>query len=120
MGEELPGTAGGSGLRRRLDEAAVLEGTVQQLRKDLRAEGLALPAVGEAAFEDLRAQVLAVVQERERDGAHAFGLVVNRVDLTERQVREALAAGGLHALAGSIVLRCLQKVLSRMRYAGRG
>jgi len=120
MGEELPGTAGGSGLRRRLDEAAVLQGTVLQLRKDLQAEHLELPVVGEAAFEELRAQVLALVEERERAGAHAFGLVVNRVDLTERQVREALAAGGLHALAASIVLRCLQKVLSRMRYAGRG
>lgn len=120
MGNELSGSGPGPGLRRRLDEAVVLQGTVLQLRKDLQAEHLELPVVGEAAFEELRAQVLAVVEERERTGAHAFGLVVNRVDLTERQVQAALAAGGLDALAASIVLRCLQKVLSRMRYAGLG
>ena len=107
------------GLRKRLDEAVVLLETVAQLRKDLREEALTLPAVGDGAFEDLRVQVLAVIEERDREGAHAFGLVVNRVDLTEHQMRSAMA-GGLHGLAGAIVLRCLQKVLSRKRYAGLG
>lgn len=111
---------GPSGLRKRLDEAVVLLETVAQLRKDLRAEALTLPKVGEGAFEELRTQVLAVIEERDREGAHAFGLVVNRVDLTEHQMRSAMAAGGLHGLAGAIVLRCLQKVLSRMRFAGLG
>ena len=90
---ELEGE-GGSGVRKRLDEAVILQATVVQLRKDLREEALELPKVGESAFEELRAQVLAVVVERDREGAHAFGLVVNRVDLTERQVRSAMAAGG--------------------------
>lgn len=107
-------------LRKRLDEAVVLQATVAQLRKDLREEALELPEVGEGAFEELRTQVLKVIQDREREGAHAFGLVVNRVDLTEHQMRAALAAGGLRGLAGAVVLRCLQKVLSRMRYAGLG
>ncbi|HRN35939.1 MAG TPA: hypothetical protein PLL18_03390 [Flavobacteriales bacterium] len=110
----------GEGLRKRLDEAVVLQRTVLQLRKDLRDEELPVPALGEGAFEALRARVLAILQQREKEGAHALGLVVNRVHLTERQVREATAAGGLHALAGSVVLRCLQKVLSRMRFAGLG
>lgn len=110
----------GAGLRKRLDEAVVLMGTVAQLRKDLRVEELQEPAVGEGAFEELRTQVLAVLMEREQEGGHAFGLVVNRVDLTEHQLRAAMAAGGLHALAGAVVLRCLQKVLSRMRFAGLG
>ena len=118
MNGELSKTDDGAGLRKRLDEAVVLARTVEQLRKDLREDGLQLPVVGEGAFEELRAQVLAVVAEREREGAHAFGLVVNRVDLTEAQVQGAMAAEGLHGLAGAIVLRCLQKVLSRMRYAG--
>lgn len=110
---------GMKGLRKRLDEAVVLLETVAQLRKDLRQEALSLPKVGEGAFEELRAQVLAVIEERDREGAHAFGLVVNRVDLTEHQMRSAMA-DGLHGLAGAVVLRCLQKVLSRKRYAGLG
>lgn len=108
---------GSDGLRRRLDEAVVLRQTVEQLRKDLREPGLALPATGEKAFEDLRAQVLAVLRARESEGGHAFGLVINRVDLTERQLQQLLK-GGLNDLAAAVVLRCLQKVLSRMRYAG--
>lgn len=108
----------GEGLRKRLDEAVVLARTVEQLGKDLRTEGLRKPPVGDGAFEELRTQVLHVLQEREEEGAHAFGLVINRVDLTEHQLRAAMAAGGLHGLAGAVVLRCLQKVLSRLRFAG--
>lgn len=114
------GEDGASGLRKRLDEAAVLLETVQQLRKDLREEEMTIPHVGPNAFEELRTQVLRILGERERQGAHAFGLVVNRVDLTEQALKEALAAGGLHELAGRIILRCLQKVLSRKRFAGLG
>jgi len=114
------GVDGASGLRKRLDEAVVLLETVQQLRKDLREEELHVPVTGPGAFEELRTQVLRVIEEREQQGAHAFGLVVNRVDLTERALHEAMAAGGLHELAGRIVLRCLQKVLSRKRFAGLG
>lgn len=111
------GDEGSKGLCKRLDEAVVLSATVAQLQKDLRVEALRIPEVGEGAFEELRTQVLRVIEEREREGAHAFGLVINRVDLNERQVQAAMAAGGMNALAGSIVLRCLQKVLSRIRYA---
>lgn len=118
MNEGLSKTEGNGGLRKRLDEAVVLLRTVEQLRKDLREDGLQGPPVGDGAFEALRAQVLEVLGRREAEGPHAFGLVINRVDLTERQLRAAMAAGGLHALAGAVVLRCLQKVLSRMRYAG--
>ncbi len=107
-----------SAVRKRLDEAVVLLSTVAQLRKDLHAPGIHEPALGEGAFEDLRAQVLLLLEEREREGAQAFGRVVNRVDLTERQLHAAINAGGLPALAGTVVLRCLQKVLSRMRFAG--
>ncbi|MBP8823912.1 MAG: hypothetical protein KBH07_09720 [Flavobacteriales bacterium] len=110
----------GPGLRKRLDEAVVLQRTVQQLRKDLRNEGLREPAVGEGAFEELRAQVEDLLAQKQREGPHALGLVVNRVDLTEGQLRTALARGGMHGVAGAVVLRCLQKVLSRMRFAGLG
>lgn len=111
---------GGDGLRKRLDEAEVLLGTVLQLRKDLHSEQVELPPVGEGAFERLRAGVLQVLEERQARSAHAFGLVLNRVDLTETAYREAMRAGGLDELAGRVVLRCLQKVLARERYAGRG
>jgi hypothetical protein len=113
---------GPGALRKRLDEAVVLQATVAQLRKDLREEALELPEVGEGAFEELRTQVAAVMaQMREQEGAHAFGLVVNRVDLTEQPVHAA--DGGEAACTAwpvHVVLRCLQKVLSRMRYAGLG
>ncbi len=120
MNGELSESGGTAGLRKRLDEAVVLQRTVQQLRKDLREEGLPEPGVGPGAFEELRAGVLRVLEHKQREGAHAFGLVVNRVDLTEPQLRAAMAAGGLYGLAGTVVLRCLQKVLSRMRFAGLG
>lgn len=110
----------GGGLRKRLDEAVVLRQTVVQLRKDLREEAIAEPAVGAGAFEQLRARVQEVLEARQQEGAHAFGLVVNRVDLTEHQLHAAVREGGLHGLAGAVVLRCLQKVLSRMRFAGLG
>ena len=42
-----------------------------------------------------------------------------RVDLPESHVQRTLEAGGRHSLVGEIVLRCLQKVLTRMRFAGR-
>jgi hypothetical protein len=75
--------------------------------------------VGQGAFEELRAQVAAVVAQREQAGAHAFGLLVNRVDLTEAaSATRPWPPSGLHGLAGAMVLRCLQKVLSRMRHAG--
>jgi hypothetical protein len=54
---------GPGALRKRLDEAVVLQATVAQLRKDLREEALELPEVGEGAFEELRTQVLAVIQD---------------------------------------------------------
>lgn len=120
MANEGLSTSGNSGLRKRLDEAVVLLGTVEQLRKDLNTEAVDLPPVGLEAFERLRQQVLRVLEERQGRGAHAFGLVLNRVDLTEGAFRQAMAAGGLDELAARIVLRCLQKVLARERFAGRG
>ncbi len=120
MNGEVSKSEEGAGLRKRLDEAVVLQHTVQQLRKDLRDEELIEPAVGAGAFEDLRAQVEGLLERRQSEGPHAFGLVVNRVDLTEPQLRVAMAAEGLRGLAGAVVLRCLQKVLSRMRFAGTG
>jgi hypothetical protein len=42
-----------------------------------------------------------------------------RVDIPEAHMRRTLALGGLDALAGECVLRSLQKVLTRLRFAGR-
>jgi hypothetical protein len=120
MNAELSKAGDGARLVKRLDEAVVLQATVAQLCKDLREEEIPVPATGDAAFETLRARVLAILEQREREGAHAFGLVMNRVDLTEHQFHAAVGAQGLNGLAGAVVLRCLQKVLSRMRHAGLG
>ena len=107
----------GGGLLHGLDRAEVLAATVAQLRKDLNTPELVVPAVGEGAFEALRAQVLPVVEDRHRQGQHALGVVLYRVDLPEAHARRSMAAGGLPELAGQLVLRAWQKVLTRMRYA---
>lgn len=119
MVHDLANNTDGS-IRKRLDEAVILRATTDQLRKDLHEPGLRLPKVGLTAFEALRTQVLKVLEERQAAGAHAFGLVLNRVDISERQFREAVRTNGLEQLAAMVVLRCLQKVLARERYAGRG
>ncbi|MBV6406132.1 MAG: hypothetical protein GFGODING_02917 [Flavobacteriales bacterium] len=95
----------------------MLAATVAQLRKDLNAPMPVVPGVGDGAFEALRAQVLPVLEERHRQGPHALGVVLYRVDLPEGHARRSMAAGGLPELAGQVVLRALQKVLTRLRYA---
>lgn len=107
----------GGGLRKRLDEAAILLATVAQLRKDLDLPGLVEPPVGEAAFEALRSDVFIALEEWTTGNAAAFSRAINRVDLTERQVDAATGRGGLSELAGVMVLRCLQKVLLRLHFS---
>jgi hypothetical protein len=116
VNEELSTTSGG--LRKQLDEAEVLLAVVVQLRKDLAEEELTLPEVGEGAFEALRAEVLLRMERWQRSGSPALFRAINRVDLTEGMVDSALERGGLPELAGAVVLRCLQKVLLRKRFAG--
>ncbi len=95
---------------------------MQQLRKDLSAEPdrLLIPDVGEGAFEELRSSVLPVLEDLYAQGAHPFQVAMYRVDLPEKHLIRSLEAGGLHAVAGEVVLRCLQKVLTRLRHAGKG
>lgn len=114
MSDELSTTS--SGLRKRLDESEVLLGTVLQLRKDLAADEVPLPKVGEGAFEELRAAVLTCLEQGQRAGI--ISRAINRVDLTERMVQAAMDRGGLPELAGVMVLRCLQKVLIRKHFSG--
>ena len=109
----------GGGLRRRLDEAEVLLATTLQLRKDLAEEDLVLPPTGDAAFEALRTGVLGFLERWHQATPAALSRAINRVDLTEAMVEAAMGRGGLHELAGAMVLRCLQKVLLRKRFAGR-
>ncbi|MFZ1686244.1 MAG: hypothetical protein WAU70_02410 [Flavobacteriales bacterium] len=110
----------GEGLRKRLDEAEVLFGTVAQLRKDLGDVEIGLPPVGDGAFEALRTGVKGCLEDWQRTGSVQLSRAINRVDLTERMVDDAMTRGGLHELAGTMVLRCLQKVLLRKRFAGLG
>ena len=109
----------GEGLRRWLDEAAVLRDTVAQLRKDLDLPELAGPTPGDAAFEELRADVLKAIEGWAAGNSAALSRAINRVDLTERMVNDATGRGGLSDLAGVMVLRCLQKVLLRMHFTRR-
>lgn len=112
---------GGEGVQRFLDRAEVLASTVAQLRKDLALADAELPEppVGEQAFETLRAQVLPRLEALQGQSVSALQTAMYRVDIPEAHLRRTMAAGGLHALAGECVLRALQKVLTRLRFAGR-
>lgn len=112
-------SVGAGALRKRLDEAVVLQATVAQLAKDLDVADLRTPPTGEEAFEAVRAQVLTALERMQAGSGSGLSRAVNRVDLTESQVNDALGRGGLVELAGLMVLRCLQKVLIREHYAGR-
>jgi hypothetical protein len=113
--------SGNSGLGRFLDREEVLQATVAQLCKDLslQPEELPVPAMDEDTFERLRKAVLPVLERLHGQGVHALQVAIYRVDIPEPHMRRTMAAGGLHALAGETVLRCLQKVLTRLRHAGR-
>lgn len=113
--------SGGDGLQRYLDRAEVLRCTVEQLRKDLALgeTDLVCPVPGDTAFEALRGKVHPVLLTLDDRGADALKVAMYRVDIPEAHLYRTMARGGLHALAGEVVLRALQKVLTRMRHAGR-
>ncbi len=113
--------SGGGGLQHYLDRAEVLRCTVEQLRKDLALgeTDLACPVPGVTAFEALRDQVHPVLRMLDDRGEHALKVAMYRVDIPEAHLHRTMALGGLHALAGEVVLRALQKVLTRLRHAGR-
>jgi len=113
--------SGGEGLQRYLDRAEVLQATVEQLRKDLSVDRseMPLPEVSEQAFEQLREHVKPLLDRLQGRGSHALQVAMYRVDIPETHLRRTMGSGGIHALAGEVVLRALQKVLTRLRYAGR-
>lgn len=82
-------------------------------------QALPLPEVGETAFEQLRSNVLPRLEELHGHSQTSLQTAMYRVDIPEAHLRRTLSVGGLHALAGECVLRALQKVLTRMRFAGR-
>jgi len=113
--------SGADGMQRYLDRSEILTSTVDQLRKDLSLalEEFKAPEPGDAAFEALRGQVFPVLQASADRGDHALKVLMYRVDIPEAHMHRTMTAGGLHALSGEVVLRALQKVLTRMRFAGR-
>lgn len=123
MDEEAnkPLSIGEEGVRRWLDRKEVLSSTVGQLRKDLSlgAYEIVEPHADEGAFEALRAQVLVALDRWQSTDSTALSRAINRIDLTEAQVNAAMDRGGFGELAGAVVLRALQKVLTRLRHAGR-
>lgn len=120
MEDGLDGQRGGAP-QRHLDHAEVLQRTMDQLTKDLALEEHALttPPVPTDAFEALRSQVFPILQALSRRGDHHLRVAMYRVDIPEQHMRRTMARGGLEALAGEVVLRALQKVLTRLRSAGR-
>ena len=119
--DNKPTEHGQGAVARFLDRAEVLAAVVAQLRKDLALseDQLPQPQLGDGAFEALRGSVLPVLASLNRKGAHALQAAMYRVDIPEAHLRRTIASGGLDSLAGECVLRTLQKVLTRMRYAGR-
>lgn len=116
-----PSRQGQGGVARFLDKAEVLAAVVAQLRKDLArsAEQLPQPPLGDEVFEALKRSVLPALAELDTRGTHALQVAMYRVDIPEAHFRRTLALGGLEQLAGECVLRALQKVLTRLRHAGR-
>ena len=116
MSLSIPGT---EGLVPRLSEEAVLRATVEQLTKDMALPLGTLREVpaGPEAFEGLRAQVLPILEEMP---SHDRQVALYRVDVPESWTREAMALGGMPELAGRVVLRALQKVLTRLRFSQHG
>lgn len=104
-----------------LDKADVLSATVEQLRKDLSMDSDALPQVDlcDTAFEELRAAVLPRLEKLYAQSGAALQVAMYRVDIPEAHLRRTMDSGGLNELAGECVLRALQKVLTRLRFAGR-
>ncbi len=102
------------------DRAEVLRRTVDQLNKDLgmQADPIKAPPADDQAFEVLRAQVFPLLERLFTTDPHAANVAMYRVDIPQFLRDRALAEGGIHALAGEVVLRCLQKVLTRMRFSG--
>ena len=113
MNEELSKEVPSNALTQ-LVNADVLHLVVEQLRKDLGEPDFVGPAPDPGAFEALRADVLKVLTRRQGGGTHALGVVLYRVDVPERQANEAMDRGGLRELAGTLVLRVLQKVITRL------
>lgn len=111
----------GKGLQRYLDRAEVLAATVVQLRKDLSLseQDMPIPEVGDEAFETLRKTVVPILTTLQQKSQHVLQVAMYRVDIPETHLRRTMAQGGLHELAGECVVRALQKVLTRLRYAGR-
>lgn len=118
MHDHRPSTIG---LVRHLEHAEVAQAVTEQLRKDLAIDPMRLPvpAIGEQAFEDLRTTIVGVLEELQRSGPNGLGAALYRVDIPEAHFVRTMSTGGVHALGGEVVLRALQKVLTRMRYAGR-
>jgi len=104
-----------------LDRAEVLIATTAQLRKDLvlSEDELPMPELTMDAFEALRGSVQPRLEELESKGRHALQVTMYRVDIPEGHLQRTLSMGGIPLLAGECVLRALQKVLTRLRYAGR-
>lgn len=104
-----------------LDRAEILGATVAQLRKDLSLadDRLGSPPDPTDAFEQLRRQVIPLLEALNASERYALKTAMYRVDIPEAHFRRVMANGGLHALAGEVVLRALQKVLTRLRFAGR-
>ncbi len=113
--------SGADGLQRYLDRAEVLQAVVEQLRKDLSIseEELPRPELNDRTFDLLSAMVLPVLLDLDARGAHALQVAMYRVDIPEAHLHRTMGRGGLAALSNEVVLRALQKVLTRMRYAGR-
>lgn len=119
-GGDLAGRAQLLALLRCGDRPDVLRRTVDQLNKDLgvQADPITIPPADDQAFEALRAQVLPILDLLFTTDRHAAGVSMYRVDISQAHRDRSLAEGGINSLAGEVVLRCLQKVLTRMRFSG--
>ena len=107
-------------MRRSLERREVLLLTIAQLSKDLNLdEGvIRVPEDPAQAIDDLRDQVVPELEGLAQQGGQVLRSALYRVDLPGTGVDGLLASGDHRSLSAMVVLRSLQKVLTRLRFKG--
>ena len=98
-------------------DRAVIADTVKQINKDLASEGISLILSGndETAFDELRQQLIPIVENLIKNKKLFFQSLMYTVDISEKDLRDALHGDGdrYGRVAELIIRREFQKVLTR-------
>ncbi len=89
--------------------------TIRQIKKDLGnvAGDFHFSGVKEKLFEELAVRITELLTPVRKSNPALFKVILYRVDINERDVREALSHESIYRLAEKIIQREFQKVLTR-------